>query len=106
MPRYFLDVTDGGLLHASLGENLTDADAGKVAVRIAGEIEHATELGDVVDGGSAGRASLFRIEIKAEKLTYAGHAVLWRTSPSQPTSDVRSQPDMGWLPSRWPLRRG
>jgi len=46
MPRYFLDITDGGLLHDSLGENLTDdADAGKVAVRIAREIEHALELG-------------------------------------------------------------
>jgi len=111
MPRYFLDITDGGLLHDSLGENLTDdADAGKVAVRIAREIEHALELGGCGRWRFGGTCPCFESRSRPKSshrrtMPFCGGPRIEifpdgpfrdsvSPSPSQPTSDVRSQPDI------------
>jgi hypothetical protein len=69
MPRYFFDIKDGGTQRDSLGENLAgDADAWKMALRIAREVEHVLEPGGMWEVQVRRDVPVFRIQIKAEQL--------------------------------------
>jgi hypothetical protein len=69
MPRYFFDIKDGAPQLDSLGEDLADdADAWKVALRIAREMEHVLVPGGIWEVEVRRDVPVFRIQIKAEQL--------------------------------------